>query len=134
MKAILNKWKNLLFITFSIFILTSCGKSPEEKIIGVWFYEALDKEGYSFQVEFKEVGVGNYKMEKEGKKDDWNMTYVITGTTDGYPSGTYSLQVPFENQNFELKGNFKMVDDNSMIFGIQGRVEGEISDVILKRK
>jgi hypothetical protein len=134
MKSTLNKLRNLIFIIFSIIIIASCGKSPEEKIIGVWFYEALDKEGYSFQVEFKEVGVGNYKMEKDGEKDDWNMTYIISGTTGGYPSGTYSLQVPYENQNFELKGNFKMVDDNSMIFGIQGREAGEINEVVLKRK
>lgn len=134
MKRNLNKWRNLAFIIFSVFIIASCGKSPEEKIIGVWFYEALDKEGYKFQVEFKEVGVGNYKLDKDGKKDDWNMKYIISGTANGYPSGTYSLQVPYEAQNFELKGNFKMIEDDSMIFGIQGREAGEINEVILKRK
>lgn len=134
MKYTFNKLRNLIYIIFSVFIIASCGKSPEEKIIGVWYYEALDKQGYRFQVEFKEVGVGNYKMEKDGNKNDWNMTYVISGTTGGYPSGTYSLQVPFEDQNFELKGNFKMIEDDSMIFGITGREAGEISEVVLKRK
>jgi len=134
MKNTFIEWRNLIFIIFSIFIITSCSKSPEEKIIGVWFYEALDKEGYTFQVEFKKVGVGNYKLEKDGKIDNWNMKYIISGTTDGLPFGTYSLQVPFEEQNFELAGNFKMIDDNSMIFGIKGREVSEISDVILKRK
>jgi len=134
MKFTLNNWKNFALIIFSVFIIASCGKSPEEKIIGVWFYEALDKEGYSFQVEFKEVGVGNYKMDKDGKKDDWNMKYIISGTTGGFPNGTYTLQVPYADQNFELKGNFKMIEENSMIFGIQGREAGEINEVILKRK
>jgi hypothetical protein len=128
------KWKKLLFIIFSIFIISSCSKNPEDKIIGVWHYEALDKAGYKFQVEFKKVGVGNYRLEKDGKKDNWNMKYIISGTNDNLPFGTYTLQVPYEEQNFELTGDFKMIDDNSMVFGIKGRDVSEVSEVILKKK
>lgn len=134
MKQLYNRLKFLIFLIFSLFILASCGKNPDEQLIGTWFYESLDKEGYKFQVEFKEVGVGNYKMEKDGKTDNWNMKYVISGKENGYPVGTYTLQVPYENQNFELKGSYKMVDDNSMIFGITGREKDKLSEVMLKRK
>ena len=134
MRQIFIRFKYLAFIVISLSVLASCGKKPEEQLIGTWFYEALDFEGYKFQVEFKEVGVGNYKMEKDGKTDVWNMKYIISGKENGYPVGTYTLLVPFENQNFELKGNFKMVNDNSMIFGVTGREADKLSEVMLKRK